>query len=69
MPEREDHEQLSDRLEREADKLARESENLGQEIRDAWAVWEATRRDPTVAGAVPPSEDEPPSEDDRSSGG
>lgn len=58
MPEREDHEQLSDRLEREAERLEQESENLDQEIRDARADWQAKRQDPKVPGAVPPAEDQ-----------
>ena len=64
MPEHEDHEQLSERLQREADKLQRESEHLGQEIGDTRSDWEAKRQDPKVAGANPPAGDESPAEDE-----
>jgi hypothetical protein len=49
--------QLHDELEGEADKLQQHSERLGSDVQDARQDWEQKRSDPSVPGAVPPSDE------------
>jgi hypothetical protein len=49
----EDHEGLSEKLERETDRMERQSQELGQNISDVRSDWDAKRQDPSVPGAPP----------------
>jgi hypothetical protein len=49
--EREDHEGLSEKLEREADHLEDKVKELGEDIAETRSDWEAKKKDPAVPGA------------------
>ncbi len=56
--EHEEHEELADELDGRVDDLARENSKLADEITQVRQDWKAKRSDPSVPGAVPPTEDE-----------
>ena len=58
--EREDHEGLSDELEREADHLEDKVKELGDDIAETRSDWEAKNKDPAVPGAREGEEDSGP---------
>lgn len=57
-----DHEQLADRLEREAQDMQERSEKLAEELSETREDWKAKRADPQIPGA-------PSATDENSSGG
>jgi hypothetical protein len=61
-----EHEQRSDRPEREVDEMTHRSERLGEQISAVREDWERKQRDDAVPGAVgrPPEELPPPEPDE-----
>jgi hypothetical protein len=48
-----EHEEQSERMERDAERLEHDSEKLGEHIEETQREWESKQQDPSVPGARP----------------
>ncbi|HZG49339.1 MAG TPA: hypothetical protein VEY90_07450 [Thermoleophilaceae bacterium] len=53
-----EHDEQSDRLERDAEGLAQDSDEVGEHIEETRKDWEAKEKDRSVPGAQPADEEE-----------